>query len=272
MSQALGGDQQQAHVNVIIPTLSLCSGKDCMLKGLVNGVSDNILVDTVTVLSKGMWDHSKGPGAHLQTTAERKLVGVQGTPLQLHGTARVQLELPPDKFWVKVIVADTPTADMILGRDFLRDQKCTIRMGTSSDSLHVQAQGKSISTAQSQAPPTQTPTPTPLSVVLQQSVTVPPRSEMEVMGHTPDQAVRKPWIMQGRESQRCPVMVARGLVEPEGNSVPVCLLNPRDVEVSVTRGTILGELESIPQSCTVSTVSSQPERESKLTEEHRCRL
>ena len=277
MSQAPGGDQQQAHVNVIIPTLSVCSGRDCMLKVLVNGVSANILVDTgaaVTVLSKGMWDRSKGPGAHLQSTAERKLVGVQGTPLQLHGTARVQLELSPDKFWVEVIVADTPTADMILGRDFLRDQKCTIRMGTSSDSLHVQAQGKSISTAQSQAPPTQTPTQAPLNVVLQQSVTVPPRSEMEVMGHTPDQAVRKPWIMQGRESQRCPVMVARALVEPEGNSVPVRLLNPRDVEVSVTRGTILGELESIPRSCTVSTVSSEPEREreSELTEEHRRRL
>ncbi len=38
-------DDRQAHVSVIIPTLSVCSGRDCMLKGLVNGVSANIFVD-----------------------------------------------------------------------------------------------------------------------------------------------------------------------------------------------------------------------------------
>ena len=84
-----GGDQQQAHVNVIIPTLSVCSGKE---KGLVNGVYANILVDTgaaVTVLSKGMWDRSKGPGAHLQTTAERNSWGSKAPPCSymVYGTS-----------------------------------------------------------------------------------------------------------------------------------------------------------------------------------------
>lgn len=265
-------DNQQAHVNVIIPTLSVCSGKDCTLKGLVNGAPANILVDTgaaVTVLSKSTWDCAKGLGTQLQSTAERRLVGVQGTPLQVYGTARVQLELPPEKFWVEAIVADTPTADVILGRDFLRSQRCTIEMGSSSDSLHLQARGKSISTTQSQVLP-QTPA---LNVVLQQSVTVPPCSELEVMGRTPEGAVQKSWIVQGKQSQRCPVMVARALVEPEGNSIPVRLLNPRDVEISLARGTVLAELESVPDSHAISAVSPQPgDQDSEPPDEHRRRL
>ena len=102
-----------------------------MMKGLVNGVSVIILVDmgaAITVPSKDMWDRSKEGGAQLQGIADRKLVGMQGTPLHLHGSARIQLELPPEKFWISVIVADIPTADMILGRDYFRSQRCTIEM------------------------------------------------------------------------------------------------------------------------------------------------
>ena len=79
-------DNQQVHVSVIIPTLSMCSGRDCMMNGLVNGVSANILVDTgaaTTVLSRDMWDRSKERDAQLQGIADWKLVGVQGTPLHL---------------------------------------------------------------------------------------------------------------------------------------------------------------------------------------------
>jgi len=45
VSQALEGEHQ-AHVSTIIPTLSVTSGKDCMLEGLVNGVPTSILIDT----------------------------------------------------------------------------------------------------------------------------------------------------------------------------------------------------------------------------------
>ena len=89
-----------------------------MMKGLVNGVSASILVDTgaaTTVLSKGMWDRAKEKGMQLH---DRILVGVQGTSLHLHGSAHIQPKLPPEKFCVNVIVADTPTADVILGCDF----------------------------------------------------------------------------------------------------------------------------------------------------------
>ena len=61
-------------------------------------------------------------------------------------------------------------------------------------------------------------------------------------------------------------MVARTLVKPEGNSLPVRLLNPRDVEVSVAKGTILAEpMESVPE-CNHCNIEDEP------TEEHRLRF
>ena len=92
-----------------------------------------------TVLSKDMWDRSKEQGAQLQGMADRKLVSVQGMPLHLHGSASIQLELPPEKFWISMIVSDNPTADMILGRDLLCSQRCTIEMKDTDDVLHVQS-------------------------------------------------------------------------------------------------------------------------------------
>ena len=65
-----------------------------MLNGQVNGKPASILVHTgaatcTTVLSKVMWDCAKGVRAQLQSTSDRKLVGVQGTPLHMHGSACV---------------------------------------------------------------------------------------------------------------------------------------------------------------------------------------
>ena len=62
--------------------------------------------------------------------------------------------------------------------------------------------------------------------------------------------------MPGRELQ-CMIQCSCPLVEPK-----------RCLGIYVTRGTLFVELESIPGSCVVSTVSSQFECKSELTEEH----
>ena len=80
---------------------------------------------------------------------------------------------------------------------------------------------------------------------MQESITVPPYSEVEVMGGIPAVAAQKPWLVEGKQTKRCAVMVARALVEPESNKIPVRLLNPRDVEVPIRKGTILAELEKV---------------------------
>ena len=89
------------------------------MKGEVNRMPVNILVDTgaaATVLSEIMWDRINNSRAQLQSSTEWRLVGVQGTLLHLHGSTQVELELPPEKFPVDMIVSDT-SADVILGCD-----------------------------------------------------------------------------------------------------------------------------------------------------------
>ena len=170
-------------MSAIIPTLSVCSGKDCMIKGLVNGVPANILVDTgaaTTALSKCTWDNAREQGVQLQSAGEWKLVGVQGIPLHLHESTQVWLELPPEKFRINVIVADTPAADVILGRDFLRSQKCTIEMGSTSDMLHIKIQGQRVAITQD-LPDTVNPGTASHNVVLQELLTIPPHSEVKVI-------------------------------------------------------------------------------------------
>ena len=72
VSQALGGGQQ-ARVSTTIPTLSVTSGKDCVIEGLVNNVPVSILIDTgaATSVNKASWDWAKG--------SRSNLIGVDGS-------------------------------------------------------------------------------------------------------------------------------------------------------------------------------------------------
>jgi len=95
-----------------IPTFSISSELEYLLSGSVSGIPASILVDTgaaTTVLAKEVWDVLvvKTPEAPLESAAGKKLVGVQGTPLQLHGTAQVCLKLGNEVFPARVMVADS---------------------------------------------------------------------------------------------------------------------------------------------------------------------
>lgn len=174
----------QAHVSAIIPTLSVTSGKDCVVEGLVNDVPVSILIDTgaaTSVLNKVVWGKARGDNAQLKGVPGRKLVGVEGKPLQLYGSACIQVQLATEKFSVEVVVAETPTADLILGRDFLHNQECTIKMCECNDVLHVRSRGLKLPITKEQTP-SMSPS---LSVVLQEPVKVPAYSEMEVTGADP---------------------------------------------------------------------------------------
>ena len=215
-----------------------------MLEGLVNGISTCILVDTgaaTSVLNKDLWDKAKGKGPDLRSVAGRKLVGVQGKPLNLYGSAPVQVQLATERFAIEVMVVETPTADLILGRDFLRNQKCVIEMGKANDMLHVKSRGLKLPISKGQ-PSSVSPI---LRVTLQEPVTVPPCSEIEVMGSVPAAATNKTWVVQGKSQECTAVMIARALVQPQACSIPLRLLNPRDVEVTIPKGAAVAELEGV---------------------------
>ena len=59
------------------------------------------------------------------------MVGVQGSPLQIHGSTDTLIDFGEHSFKHQIIVADSLTTEAILGLDFLEAQKCMIDTGQS---------------------------------------------------------------------------------------------------------------------------------------------
>ena len=102
------------QVMIVSPPLSY------YLKGQLASRHSKILVDTgsaLTLVRTDQWEHLD---ALTQPSAERQLclVGVDGNPLSLRGTARTHLKLGGKSFPIGVTVVDNITADIILGMDF----------------------------------------------------------------------------------------------------------------------------------------------------------
>ena len=94
-----------------------------ILKGCVNGVCASILADTgtaVTLVSKEFWDKVK-VDEQLKESMGRKLVGVQGSPLELHRISPIHIELQGEKFSTEAFVASNLTVDIIIRHDFFKE-------------------------------------------------------------------------------------------------------------------------------------------------------
>ena len=88
-----------------------------------------------------------------------------------------------------MIVAEIPTPDLIIGRDFLRSQECTIEMGGKTSTLHVKSRGLHLPISNEYPPP------------LVANINVVLSEPMEVMGSVPEAATSKTWVVQGKQGR-----------------------------------------------------------------------
>lgn len=100
----------------------------------INGVRERYLVDTgaaVSTLSKAIWDKMEEDKPQLRERKSHNLVGIDGVPLELNGSTRVEVKFDGLEkiFPVEVQVAESIPIDVILGWDFLQQNKCNIRFG-----------------------------------------------------------------------------------------------------------------------------------------------
>ena len=122
------GDSQDA-----IPAVSQCVTTDYHLQGTTEGIPARFLVDTgatTSVLNKNIWTRVNQQNKYpLTEVTNKKLVGVEGSPLNVLGAAHFNVVLEQQQFDVHFLVADSLTTEAILGKDFLRDNHCVIDVG-----------------------------------------------------------------------------------------------------------------------------------------------
>ena len=88
---------------------------------------------------------------------------------------------------------------------------------------------------------------------------VPGCSEMEIMAKVPSAATGGTWIVESSPANSKAMVIARTLVTPTDQTVPVCLLNPRPEKITVNKGTTIAKMEAVA----VVAATSDPVMESK---------
>ena len=90
--------------------VSTISAGGYRVEGKVNGTDILFLVDTgaaATLLRKDTWERVNTLQKQLTPCTEQRLVSVDGSPLQIHGRAKVELNLAGEGFDLEVTVVST---------------------------------------------------------------------------------------------------------------------------------------------------------------------
>ena len=179
---------------------------------------------------------------------------MNGSALSVKGVVGLALSLEGNIFNVPFVATGDILVEAILGLDFVESNHCVIDCGhrnltfpSRRLSLELLPQGSS-----------KTEKNIAVGLILTQKVAIRPASEMEVMAALEDTTSRKgTWIVEGNRAGRYGVMVARSVVCPTSQTVPVRLLNPREESVVVRKGVQIARMEQLDDMC-VGNVSTSP--------------
>ena len=208
----------------------------------MNGVSASFLVDTgaaVTLIRDDIWRQTQIASNRLEPSTGRCLLGVDKSPLQIHGRTEAELDLGGHLFTTDVVIAGSLSTEAILGLDFLETIGATIDLV--NNKIILADQGGSLMLQKgSSSGETETHSP---KVYVVETIQIPPTSEMEIMATVKGQVSDGFWLLEGVKKDRLPVAVARVLVEPKNGRVPVRLVNPRNEAIVVYKNMKLATLE-----------------------------
>ena len=207
----------------------------------------SFLLDTgaaVTLLRKDAWDRvSRGNKISplLKPCPNVKLVSADGSPLEVHGSASLTLQINGKGVPMDVVIVSSLTSEGILGLDFLKKQRASIDLET--EKLHLHGQGCTILL---QKPATSdTSITTSVKVRAKENVEIPAYSECEIMACLESPVSEGTWIVENSVRQPRGVVAARALVQPSLHSIPVRLLNFFSEPVMIYAGKEIAIAESV---------------------------
>ena len=222
------------------------------MSGEVGSEPVSFLLDTgaaVSLISRDVWRrvNAKQP-TKLQPWSDQKLVGVDGSPLEVHGQVCVSITAQGKALETEALVVSPLTTEGILGLDFLKKHQATIDvrngqllLGVSNCTLSLEEAGTTLTTQ-----------PT---VCAAATICIPPNSEVEVMAHLSQPVESGAWLLEEAPGERHAACVARAVVSPQSDQVVVRLLNPRPEPVKVYRGSRIATLEPVEGHITVAMAS-----------------
>lgn len=92
-----------------------------------------------------------------------------------------------------------------------------------------------------------------IAVVANETLCIPPLCEMEIMVRVPAVAEAQTWVVESCPSGECAtVVVARVIVTPDEENIPVRILNPRDEPVSLKKGQKIARMEPLLEDFSVA--------------------
>ena len=215
--------------------------------GYLNDIQVNFMLDTrapVSLVQKDVFDQARG---ELVPWAGGGLVGVEVTPLVVHGMATVEIGLLGKVLPSEVVVA---SSQAILGVDFLERNRCVIN--TPKRILHLHGLAIPVQTMPS-------PDVVQASVLLQGTLRIPALSGMEVMVDTSQPLKDGTWLLEGMSDKGLPFLVARTMGNPVVGGGTTCMLarlmNPTLGEITIHKGTRVDRVELIDKEAVANLAS-----------------
>ena len=230
--------QQPIHLLAVNPTSTY------QVSGSINNSPVLFMIDTgaaVTLLRKDIWDAVNTGHDALEPWVGPGLVGVEGTPICVHGTTKTMIQLEGQAFLAPVVVADSLRTQAILGADFLEQNQCIIDTGNRT----LRFGGKSLSVTL--CSPNPYSVSTSVNLVLQENVSVPAFSEIEVMAKADTPLTSETWLIEDRLAHRTQLVVANAVVMPPSgeSSCVIRIINPTKEAITVHKGTKAANMETI---------------------------
>ena len=255
--------------NIIIKLLAVNPAHAYHVIGEIPGEVGNVkfMIDTgaaVSLIREDIWKRVAGSEPTLKAWTGCKLVGAEGSPIEINGTAALTFLIAGQKVYGEFLVTNRLNSEAILGLDFLQQNQCIIN--AEQHTVHLRGKAVAISgggTRKSR----QIVDPCVVQLVIPNQLTIPPLSEIETMASTLGQhscAGHHTYLVEATNSARAndrpPIIVANAIVAPnvaDGSVplVPIRLTNPSPDPITLRRGTKVAQVVPILESELITGIS-----------------
>ena len=127
MSRASKGYHQETQQYIQVSPIT--STSTYKITATIHNLPVSFNLDTgsdVTLIRRDIWEVVQPSDCQLIPWTGPRLVGVEGTPLHVHGYTNISIKLEKDTFHMRITIVDSLTTEAIMGMDFLEESDCTI--------------------------------------------------------------------------------------------------------------------------------------------------